>query len=107
MLGELCGWTPSQREVAPRSLAVALFKGLMEVHLLLRNSTLEAKALCEQVGEKPRANVGYCWPYVKVISLAQQACGAQGNLGCIKKEKHTVVGKQNVSLCVRVCVCEK
>lgn len=48
--------------------------------------------------------MGYCWSYVDVISLALMACGAQGNLGYIKKEKHTVVGKQNASLCERVCV---
>lgn len=36
-----------------------------------------------------------------MISLALQAGGARGDLGYIKKEKHTVVGKQNVSLCVR------
>lgn len=49
-------------------------------------------------------NVGHCWSYVDVISLALMACGAQGNLGYIKKEKHTVAGKQNASLCERVCV---
>lgn len=48
--------------------------------------------------------MGYCWSYGNVISLTLQACGAQGNLGYIKKEKHTVVGKQNVSLYVSVCV---
>ena len=37
--------------------------------------------------------------------MVLQACGAQEDFGYIKKEKHTVIGKQNLCMCV--CVTER
>lgn len=81
--------------------------GYIDVHLLKYSGALlqRLKASEGRQEKTPERILSYCRPYIKVISLALQPCGAQGNLGYIKKEKHTVVGKQNMSLCV--CVCEK
>lgn len=51
-------------------------------------------------------DLGSCGSHVSVISSALQAWEAQGNLGYIKKEKHTVVWQTK---CVFVCesVCER
>ena len=88
-------WTPLRERL--HCFTLDLFRG---------TSKYTPKVFCEQVGEKPRIWVTACL-YADVISLVLQACGAQGNFGYIKKEKHTVTGKQNVCVCVCVCVCEK
>lgn len=60
-------------------------------------------------GERLRGERGHCGSHANAIPSTLRACEVQGNSGYIKsklfkKERHTVIGRQSVSLCVFVYV---